>query len=151
MAFCGSNHHERILHVHAVAAFWKLDSGNRRWRSHIPVLVMTGVVRHIHTVQRLQETYFDGLVPTAGCQNATLWCLDPLHNLHRCIVLCHLLGLSIRDIKHACSIVCTPRNHFVTLLEVEEQVIQPCKIYTEWNTGPPCSSTRSTQVLGGYT
>jgi hypothetical protein len=75
--------------------------------------------------QRLQYAHFDGLIPTASCQNATLWCLNPLYNLNRGIMLCHLLRLSIRDIKHACSIVGTPRNHFVTLLEAAEQAIQP--------------------------
>ena len=70
--------------------------------------------------QREQDTHFDSLVPTASCQNPTLWCLDPLHNLHRGIMLRHLRGLPIRNIKHACSIVRTARNHFVTLLDVEK-------------------------------
>lgn len=47
------------------------------------------------------------LVPTAGGENAALWCFYPLDDFYWRIVLRDLCRLTIRDVEHACGTVCT--------------------------------------------
>ena len=61
-------------------------------------------------------SYLDSLIPTAGCQNAASWCLDPFDTLYGCVVLGDLGRLASRNIEGASSFVCATRKYLVSIL-----------------------------------
>jgi hypothetical protein len=62
-----------------------------------------------------EHTYFDRLVPAAGCHNASLN-VYPLDDLDGRVMLCDLLSLAGGDVEQASSVVSACREDLVAFL-----------------------------------